>query len=126
MAYEPVVTDAASRNGAVKSVIWSNLPANTQGDWIEWGDFSLRTAVVSGTLGGATVSLVGSNDWPGPPTNQVTLTTWQGTACSTTTAPAVFTPRDVPLWTAPLVSGGAGASVTVALSMHRADISTIG
>lgn len=126
MAYEPVVTDASSRNGAVKSVTWSNLPQASAGDWLEWPDFSLRSFHVYGTFGGASVSIYGSNDWPTPPANSAIIQTWQGTACTLTTA-GFLTPRDAPLWVQPVVAGGNGTtSITVTAAIHRQDMGATG
>lgn len=126
MAYEPVVTDSGSRSGGVKQAVWSNLPNGAAGDWLDWADFSGRTFQVYGTFGvGGSITMQGSNDLNNP-TNVATLTNWQGTPL-TTTSPSFMTARDMPLWVRPIVTAGDGTtSLSVALAMHRQDMSTVG
>lgn len=116
-----------SKNGAVFQASWTGLLNGDDGAWISFAEWSAKTFHVFGTFGAAgTVIIEGSNDVTVPPTNASTITNWQATQLSATSA-GFLTARDMPIWVRPRVTGGDGTtSITVTLAGHRADIAAVG
>jgi hypothetical protein len=80
-----------------------------------WSD---RSVHVFGTFGGATVTIQGSNELV--PTNWVTLAAaGDATEDMTYTANDIKQLLEVSRWVRPLLSGGAGSSVTVLMLARR-------
>lgn len=106
-----------SQDGSVYKVQWTPLTnSNTDGSPVvatEWAD---RCVSIDGTFGGATVVIQGSNDG----SNWYTLNNAQGTAISGT-AGLLKQIVEVPYYIRPLLSGGAGSSVTVTMIARRAN-----
>lgn len=80
-------------------------------------NFADRTVQVFGTFGGATALIQGSNE-PSAPSVWFTVDNPTGGDLSFTAAEGKSL-RELPVWTRPLLSGGAGSSVTVALTARR-------
>jgi ABC-type phosphate transport system substrate-binding protein len=118
------VTRNITQDDSAIQIAWAPLANGDTGAWIAWPQYSNKSFQVSGTFGtGGSVSIEGSND-PAP-LNTAVLSTWQGTALTTTQA-AFLTPRDMPLWVRPHVTAGDGTTaLTVTLVAHRADVSNI-
>lgn len=94
-----------------RQVTWTPLvAANVDGLPFQMPALSNRTVEVHGTFDGATVTIQGSNDnatW-------YTLVDPQGNPLTFASADRIETILDVPLYTRPFLSGGAGAqSLTV-------------
>ncbi len=113
---KPTISDV-SQDGSVMSVRWAAI-TNTDTDGqpvvsIEWAD---RCVQVSGTFGGTSMSIYGSNDG----TNWYILNNAQGTA-ATFTAAGMKQIVEVPYFIKPMLTGGSGASVDVTLIARRAN-----
>lgn len=112
----PVVSDV-SIDGSVSKVVWETVTnANAEGAPIvavEWAD---RCISVTGTFGGATLSVAGSNDG----TNYYALNNAQGTA-ATFTAAGVKQIVEVPMYIKPILTGGSGSDVDVIMIARRAN-----
>lgn len=111
----PAVTKFGG-DGSVMQVVWADL-TNTDADgaaveWCQWAD---RCVQVTGTFGGATLTIQGSNDG----TNWATLNNAQGTA-ATFTAAGLKQIVELPRYVRPLLSGGSGSTLAVSLIMRRA------
>lgn len=95
---------------------WALTSANTDGlpiEWVQWAD---RCFTGTGTWGGATLTIQGSNDG----STWVTLNNAQGTA-ATATADKALQIVEVPRFVRPnLTTAGVGAAVTVILCARRA------
>jgi hypothetical protein len=89
--------------GNASVVTWTNVPTGNTGDPIQNPTFSDRSVQVTGTFGGATCAIEGSNDG----SNWVTLTDPAGVATSFTTA-GLKQILQVTRYIRPNVSGGAG------------------
>lgn len=87
---------------------WAAMGNADTGTEIQMAQASDRSVQVSGTFGGATVVLQGSNDG----TNWVTLTDPQGNAISKTSA-AIEQIEEATLSIRPVTSGGTGTSIDV-------------
>jgi hypothetical protein len=98
---------------------WTPLTnTNADGQAFEMPGWSDRSVHVFGTFGGATVTIQGSNELA--PTNWVTLA-----AAGDASEDMVFSVADlkqlleVTRWVRPLLSGGAGSSMTVLMLVRR-------
>lgn len=81
----------------------------------QWIDFADRSVQVTGTLGGATVAIQGSHDG----TTWFTLDDPQGVDLSFAALGGKAV-AEIPTFTRPLLSGGAGSNVAVAFMLRRA------
>lgn len=113
---KPVATDI-SVDGSVSKVIWETI-TNSDAEGapivgVEWAD---RCVSVTGTFGGATLSVAGSNDG----TNYYTLNNAQGTA-ATFTAAGIKQVVEVPMYIKPILTGGSGSDVDVIMIARRAN-----
>lgn len=90
---------------------WPALATSDEGDAQETLDLADRSAAFTGTFGGATATLQGSNDG----TNWFTLTDPFGNAVSRTTAGLVQV-LEFTRFVRPVVTGGSGADITVTLA----------
>lgn len=96
---------------------WSLTTANADGAPIEWIEWSGRCFTATGTWGGATLTIQGSNDG----TNWVTLNNAATGTGATLTADGVLQIIELPRYVRPnLTVVGAGATVTVMLTAVRA------
>ena len=110
----PTVVDI-SKDDRVIMITWALTSANTDGAPAEWCQFADRTVTFTGTWGGATAALEGSNDgstWIG-------LADVQGTAI-TATANKIETAVELTRYVRPnLTTAGVGATVSATLIMRR-------
>jgi len=101
---------STSHGDNYRVVTWTPLTnTNVDGQPFQMPTFSDRTVHVLGTFGGATLTFQGSNDGA----NWLTLVDPQGNALTWTTSDRLETCLDSPLHVRPLLSGGAGSSLTV-------------
>jgi len=98
-------------------VTWTPIAPGDTCEPIKKGlvDFVDRTVQVAGTFGGGTVTVEGSNDG----TNYSVLNNVQGTSLSLAAA-GVRAVAETPLYTKPVLTGGAASSLTVTLLCRRA------
>jgi hypothetical protein len=115
---------------AVKSAVVNRSPQGQQAvvtaQWVmansdtsvpvELTDYADRSVQVTGTFGGATITLEGSNDG----TNYVTLRDPQGVALSFTAA-GLKQVMETTLYVRASITGGAGSTLTVTLCMRKSD-----
>jgi hypothetical protein len=98
-------------------VTWTGLLQGDDGSWFDAGVFADQTFQVTGTFGGATVAIQGSNE-PTPSTG-FTLTDQAGLGLSWTAAGGKVS-AEAPRWVRPLVTGGDGTtSLTVRAVARR-------
>lgn len=114
-----MATISPSPNGAYKASVVTWTPIAT-GDTINAYEVAGATGALAavqftGTFGGATVNLQGSNDG----SSWFELSTPSGTAVSTT-ASALFEVSTAVLFLRPSISGGSGDAVTVVLALRQA------
>lgn len=110
-----VLTNIATQDGSVVQATWTNI-TNTDADgspisFCEWAD---RCVSVTGTFGGATLTVQGSNDG----TNWFTLNNAQGTA-ATFTAAGLKQIVEVPKLMRPVLTGGTGSTLAVIAILRR-------
>lgn len=117
MPITPAYTDLVStNNGSVKEFTWALTTAVPDGAPMEWVEWSDRTWQATGTFGGATVTIQGSNDG----TNWFSLTNASGGAALTFTAAGGASSVELPRYTRPnLTVVGTGATVTVTVVARR-------
>lgn len=110
-------TQASMGDGSVLLYTWPLTTANADGapiSAVEWGD---RTWQATGTFGGATVALQGSNDL----INWFSMTNASGGVAIALTAMGGATAIELPLWVRPnLTSPGVGADISVTMVARRA------
>ena len=110
----PTVTDI-SKDGHVIMITWALTTADADGAPAEWCAFADRTVTFTGTWGGATAALEGSNDG----TTWLALADVQGTAI-TATANKIETAVELTRFVRPnLTTAGSGAAVSATLLMRR-------
>ena len=111
MATITATTDRNTSNGAI-IVTWAAMGGADTGTYFAVPSASNLTLQHSGTFGGATIVLQGSNDG----TSWATLTQTGGsnTAFSYTTA-GVHCPVEMPVYVRPVTSGGTGSAVDAIL-----------
>ena len=109
-------------DGSAKLLQWTGgVSADGAAVGVELPEWADNCVQVTGTIGGATVTIEGSND----STNGVdgtwgTLNNAQGTALSTATLP--LGPKQIverPRWIRPNVSGGTATALAVRLLLRR-------
>ena len=101
---------------AAALVTWTPLTStNTGGDAWENRAFGDMAVQVSGTFGGATVLIEGSND----NSNWFTLNDPQGTALSIATSGKIETILEAPRYIRPTSSGGGGTTALSVIIMAR-------
>jgi hypothetical protein len=115
----PTVARLQTFGDDARIVSWSLLTnTNADGAAIEMPGSSDRSVHVLGTFGDATITFQGSNETV--PTNWATLA-----AAGDATEDMVFTVADIKQlleitrWVRPLLTGGAGSSVTVLALLRR-------
>lgn len=98
--------------GNHKSIViaWTGLPLNGDGDPVPFCQYTDKSAQVTGTFGGATLQIEGSNDGA----NWATLTDPQGNALSFTTAKIEMV-AEATAQIRPKITGGDG---TTNLNVH--------
>lgn len=110
--------DVGTGDGSVVQYTWTLTSSNRDGlpvEMVEWAD---RTLTATGTWGGATLTLQGSND----NTTFLTQSNAAGGSAATLTADGMITPIEAPRYFRPnLTVAGVGASLTVILTLRRAN-----
>lgn len=113
MAFTVTNTDL-SGDGSVRIVTWSAGATGDSGSAVESAAWADRCVHVTGTFGGATVAIQGSNDG----SDWQTLNNAQGTA-ATFTAAGLKQIVEVPRFMRPTVTGGAASAIKVVLVARR-------
>lgn len=124
-----MATDAATVNGVSQATVgnatfvgemvhvaWT-LAQGDDGAPVSYAEFSDRSIAFTGTFGGASVSLQGSNDLTSP-TNWFALTDYQGNSISKSSS-ALEGVEEPTVWVRPLVTGGDGTTAIVAKLFAR-------
>lgn len=109
--------DVGSNDGSVLTFSWTPLTStNTDGAPIRSTQWADRYFTATGTWGGATLSIEGSNDG----TNWFTLSNAAGGTAATFTANGGKSIIEIPQFIRPnLSTAGTGASITVLLTARR-------
>ena len=108
----PTVTQIGTSDDRCYVTVWAAI---TPGDTCDAVQNPMHRCVqFSGTFGGATIVIQGSNDG----TNYVTLTDPQGNAISKTAA-AIEQLEEITRYVKPVISGGSGSSITVTMLSRR-------
>lgn len=113
-----------SQDGSVQKVVWSGGATGDAGIGIKAIEAADNCVQITGTIGGATITIEGSNDSTnGVDGNWGTLNSAQGTALSFTS----LTPTPIkqiverPAYIRPNITGGAASAITVTMIMRRAN-----
>lgn len=106
----PVETIIADSNGKTIVVLWETMGNADTGTAVERTNFMDRSVQITGTFGGATVVIQGSNDG----TNFVTLADFNGDAISVT-ASGLYSIAPAVRYIRPVTSGGSGSDIDVTL-----------
>lgn len=101
-----------TRDGAIV-VTWAAMAGTDDGSPFRVPSSADLTFQVTGTFGGATCTLQGSNDG----TNWNTLTAKSGTTGMAHTSAASSACNENPLFVRPLISGGSGSALAVVLAV---------
>ena len=119
MPITPTSTGALSTyDGSLFQWTWVLTTAVPDGLPIEWTEWADRTTQATGTFGGATCAIEGSND----NVNWFTLSNAAGATAATFTAAGVKTIIELPRYMRPnLTVVGVGATITVILVARRAN-----
>lgn len=107
---------AGDGDGSVRIATWSAGATGDSGTAVELPEWSDNCVQVTGTFGGATVTVEGSNDG----STWATLNNAQGTAISLTAA-GLKQIVERPRYIRPTVTGGAASAMVVTLVMRRAN-----
>jgi len=102
--------------GEMRQVQWT-LSAGDDGAPVSLAEFTDRSVQFTGTFGGASVALQGSNDLTSP-TNWFPLTDYQGNDISKSAA-ALEGIAEPTVWVRPLVTGGSGTTIVATLAARR-------
>lgn len=105
---------AARHSAQVIAVSWTPITNGDTCDFAECSDFADRSVQVTGTFGGATLSIQGSNDG----SNWVNLTDPFNNAISLTGA-GLRAIVELTRYIRPVLAGGAASSLTVSLLGKR-------
>jgi hypothetical protein len=110
----------AVRHVGDNTLVFSWVLTNVDNDGAPVGpnyaDYADRSVQMAGTFGGASVRIEGSN--VDPPSQYFTLDDPQGGDLALTAAGGKAV-TEVPQWTRPFLTGGAGSSVTVSMTARR-------
>lgn len=110
------VTNTSNVNDLALVSTWAAIPNGNTGEPFEWPGFADRSVQITGTFGGGTVVIEGSNDG----TNYVTLNNMQGSALSFSAA-GFKGVAEISRYIRPSVSGGDGTTaITVTIVARRA------
>ncbi|MBK8810768.1 MAG: hypothetical protein IPN69_08570 [Acidobacteria bacterium] len=111
----PVQTADPAGDGSIIKYTWNLTTADPIGDALAFPAWADRCFTLTGTWGGATAAIQGSNG-----SNYVTLTNGATGESATTTVDSVITPFEGVLYVRPnLTVVGVGASVTVIIIARR-------
>lgn len=107
---------AASRKECIV-IVWEGMANGDAGDPVRYTEYADRSVQITGSFGGGTVTMQGSNDVTSP-SNWFTLTdTLENDITKTGTAAEQILQASV--WIRPSLSGGAAGSVDVKLLLRR-------
>ena len=115
----PTITAVNERTGEQllgRIATWTPLALNDDGSWVEFVQQADRSIQVSGTFGGATVTIQGSNE-PSP-TSGPTLTDLGGTSLSFTSA-GLRSIAEGARQVRPVVTGGDGTTAITVRMVAR-------
>lgn len=116
---DAVTTQPGTREDIVFVTTWADMATGDTGEPIRHLGCRDRCVQFSGTFGGATVVLQGTNgDGSADDAVWATLRDNVGVAISATAA-AIRQLGDIPLWIRPSVSGGSGAAIDVVIVERR-------
>lgn len=105
-----------ARDSTTKLFTWALTSSNTDGLMMAYNEFADRCWSATGTWGGATLTLQGSNDG----TNWWSMSNAAGGSAATATTDKGIQTIETPRYARPnLTTAGAGASVTVILLARR-------
>lgn len=117
MATNPAIAHV-EKNNLVKTITWTLTTASPDGAWVKFNAFRDRCVSFTGTFGGATFKLMGSND---DGTTSFMLNDPTGTDI-TGTAAAMFQVMESPRLVRPQLSVvGVGATLTVIMVLARSN-----
>ena len=116
----PTITEVDT-NGGVRVVRWALLASGDVGSPIRLGRFNVTSFQIVGTP--TALAINGSNDADAP-ANWSSLSDWAGASLGALSAPGFKTPRDMPVWVQPVLT--TGTTITVQMTMHRADMGVMG
>ena len=120
MADASVVNYVGTRDGSVRTATWTLTTADPTGTAIEMPEWADRTWTASGTFGGATVAVQGANE--NTDALFADLSNAAGATALTFTALGCKACIELPLYARPkLTTVGAGATITVKVTMRRAN-----
>ena len=109
--------DVGAGDGSTVMFSWTLTTADHTGTGIEWAAYSDRTFVFTGTWGGATAAIEGSNDG----STWVLLSDAAGAADATATADKAMTIVELTRYVRPRLSTpGTGATVAASAVLRRA------
>ena len=113
-----LATTDINGNGSVVMAVWTLTSADATGDAMSWADWADRSVTFTGTWGGATAALEGSNDG----TNWIPLADPQGTAISKT-ANAIEAVLELTRFVRPkLTTAGSGATIVATILMRNSNV----
>ena len=107
----PVVNRTIQGANSIVSASWGPMSTGDTGIQVALTDFADRAIQISGTFGGATVTIQGSNDG----TNWNTMRD-PASVAMTFTAADIKQMLEMALYVRPIVTGGAGVSITVVMA----------
>ena len=109
--------DVGARDGSVVQFTWALTSTNTDGGLIKFPEWADVCFTFTGTWGGATAAVEGSNDG----TTWLPLSNAAGGAAATATANKAMTVIERPLYMRPnLTTAGGGAVLTAIATLRRA------
>ncbi len=114
MAFTFAIDNSIAEDMSVLLATWSAGATGDSGIGVQYVPFADACVQVTGTFGGGTVTIEGSND----NTTWATLNNAQGTAL-TFTATGLKQVTERPRYIRPAVTGGAASAIVVTLLMRR-------
>lgn len=117
MAAATVDKNIGPRDGSMVLISWTLTSADDTGDSFEFSNFADRTWQATGTWGGATLALEGSNDGQ----NWFALSNLASGSAATLTADGGASTLELPRYGRPRLStAGTGASIEVSVCAREA------
>jgi hypothetical protein len=111
----PTTTVDLTGDGSTAMFTWALTTADSDGRAVQWVDYSDRTFTATGTFGGGTLTIEGSNDG----TNWVTLSDAAGGGNATATAATALTIVELTRFVRPNLTGSTAATVSVTLIARK-------
>ena len=110
-------TEIGDKDGSSRLIAWTGgATADGSGSAVELPEWADNCVHIIGTIGGATVTIEGSNDG----TNWITLNHPGGALSFTSLAAALKQVLERPRYIRPTITGGAATGIGVYLVMRRA------